>query len=102
MHVYTCVYNSFVLQIKKVVIIVDAAANAMWTFMWFVAFVYLANEWRKQGGKSSFPTSVRNCANSGVAFSFFNIFIWVRTTYNVHCMYIYTMYQCLEVLVALR
>ena len=57
----------------------DAAANGLWTFMWFVAFVYLADQWRKTPYKDNFPPANRNCANSGVAFSFFCMFIWVRT-----------------------
>ena len=73
---YVCVH-----QVKKVILIVDAAANGLWGFMWFVAFVYLADQWRKTEGKDNFSTSTYNCANSGVAFSFFSIFIWVSPWY---------------------
>ena len=79
-------------QVKKVVIIVDAAANGLWAFLWFVAFAYLADQWRRTD-KTDFviSTPVTNCARSGVAFSFFSIFIWVRH-YWIHIMLLDTHY----------
>lgn len=68
-------YSNNVLM-KKVIIIVDAVASGMWAFMWFVAFVYIADQWRQKSNKNDIPTARYNCANSGVAFSFFSIFIW--------------------------
>ncbi|CAI8020783.1 Synaptogyrin-1 [Geodia barretti] len=65
-------------MVKKVILVVDAVANGLWTFMWFVAFVYLTDQWRKTSVKDA---SSRNCGNSGVAFSFFCMFIWVRNNY---------------------
>ena len=68
------------IQVKKVIVVVDAITNGMWAIMWLVAFIYLANEWRKTSFKNNLPSSRSNCANSGLAFSFFAIFIWVSGT----------------------
>ena len=73
-----CVCVCVCVQVKKVILVVDAVANGLWTFMWFVAFVYLTDQWRKTSVKDA---SSRNCGNSGVAFSFFCMFIWVRNNY---------------------
>ncbi len=60
-----------------VVIIVDIAVNGFWAFMWFVTFCFTADQNRKTPDKELFSTSERNCANAGVAFSFFAIILWV-------------------------
>ena len=60
---------------KKVIIAVDVMANGVCALVWFVAFVYITIEWSKVT-KSGIATSNFNCANSGVAFSFFSVFIW--------------------------
>ena len=73
-------------QAKKAIIVIDAVANGLWAFLWFVAFAYLADQWRRTP-KNGIGTANYNCANSGVAFSFFSIFIWVR-----HC-WVHTVYS---------
>ncbi|KAL5473564.1 hypothetical protein EMCRGX_G028057 [Ephydatia muelleri] len=60
---------------KKLLLVVDIAVNGLWAFMWFVAFIYTADQWRKTGSISD--TSITNCANSGVAFSFFSTLLWI-------------------------
>ncbi|OCT61721.1 hypothetical protein XELAEV_18047750mg [Xenopus laevis] len=49
------------------------ALAAVWTFLWFVSFCFLADQWRK--------TSYRvhqgaDAARAGIVFSFFSIFSW--------------------------
>ena len=73
-----CVCAHIYIQVKQVMVIVDAVTSGLWGFMWFVAFVYSADQWRKADFKSNLSSSTVNCANSGVAFSFFSIFVWVR------------------------
>ena len=74
-------YDNFS-QVKKVLVLVDAIANGLWGFMWFVCFCYAADQWRRTP-KSISSVSVINCGNSGVAFSFFSIIVFVsyRETY---------------------
>ena len=54
----------------------DIAVSGLWEFMWFVAFCFTADQLRKRNGPA-LSTPARNCANSGVAFSFFSLFAWV-------------------------
>ena len=61
-------------QIKKVLVLVDAIANGLWGFMWFVCFCYTADQRRRI---TFLGSALTNCANSGVAFSFFSIIIFV-------------------------
>lgn len=70
MMLFICVCVS--LQMKKVILLVDIVANAFWGFMWFVCFCFTANQLRQTG-----IPAVQNCANSGVAFSFFSVLAWV-------------------------
>ncbi len=69
-----CVCGS--LQIKKVIVLVDIVANAFWGFMWFVCFCFTADQLRQSGNLIT-TSAERNCANSGVAFSFFSVLAWV-------------------------
>ena len=69
------------LQMKKLLLVVDIAVNGLWAFMWFVAFIYTADQWRK-ADRTYIVSSVTNCANSGVAFSFFSTLLWVSL---LHC-----------------
>ena len=76
-------------QVKKVIVVVDAITNGFWGFMWFVCFCFTANERRLT---NILNTPIRNCANSGVAFSFFNIFVFVSD--DDTCMYEIIMMNC--------
>ena len=63
------------ITMKKLLLVIDIAVNGLWSFMWFVTFIYTADQWRKTNNR--FSTSSTNCANSGVAFSFFSILLWI-------------------------
>ena len=63
------------LQLKMIIIGVDIAVNALWAFMWFVNFSYTTDQRRR--GFISTDGAIRNCANAGIAFSFFSIILWV-------------------------
>ena len=65
------------MQVKKVIIVVDATTNGIWAFMWFVAFCFAADQWRRQDHKSFFTDAATNCARAGIAFAFFCFLIWV-------------------------
>lgn len=49
---------------------------ALWTFLWFVGFCFLTNQWA-----ATSPDDVlvgADSARAAIAFSFFSIFSWVR------------------------
>ncbi len=66
------------------ILIVDAATNGLWAFMWFVAFVYATDKWRTTDGKSNISDASANCARAAIAFSFFCILIWVSIGGYLH------------------
>ena len=53
----------------------DLGFSAFWTFLWFVGFCFLADQWRKSPMQTQ---NVTNHARAAIAFSFFSIFTWVR------------------------
>ena len=73
---------SIFLQVKKVILLVDAVTNGIWAFMWFVCFCYTADQLRNNVIQN-LPTGAYNCAGAGIAFSFFCILIWVSGMVSV-------------------
>ncbi|XP_013417531.1 synaptogyrin-1-like [Lingula anatina] len=64
-------------QQRKMVVMADMAFSGFWTFLWFVGFCYLTNQW----SKSNHPDTV-NVSNpqAAIAFSFFSIGTWAGLT----------------------
>ena len=75
----------FPLQLKMLIIGVDIAVNAFWAFMWFVNFCYTADQRRRTNGDIIERTAIKNCANAGIAFSFFSIILWVSFKTGIKC-----------------
>lgn len=46
----------------------------VWTFLWFICFCVLANQWSHTSGASP---AIADAARAVVAFSFFSIITWV-------------------------
>ena len=93
-----CIYDLFLvllLQLRKVLLIVDSAAFGSYALLWFITFVYMAAEWgevtdyekdefvKVQGGKVS-------TIQAAIAFSFFAILIWVSCMYVHRYMHTHT------------
>ena len=62
---------------RKKLVIADLGFSGIWSFLWFVGFCFLADEWRKSSIKSQNQT---NHARASIAFSFFSVFTWVTLT----------------------
>merc|ERR1712025_1162136 len=60
--------------IRKHLIVIDLAFSCIWSFLWFVGFCFLADQWRKSNIRSQNQT---NNARAAIAFSFFSVFPWV-------------------------
>ncbi|KAM6472914.1 synaptogyrin-2 [Liasis olivaceus] len=59
---------------RKYFVIGDLAFSAVWTFLWFIGFCVLTNQWA-----STKPEDVQigaDSARASIAFSFFSIFSW--------------------------
>eukprot|EP00123_Amoebidium_parasiticum_P001280 comp12330_c0_seq1/m.7189 comp12330_c0_seq1/g.7189 ORF comp12330_c0_seq1/g.7189 comp12330_c0_seq1/m.7189 type:complete len:187 (-) comp12330_c0_seq1:449-1009(-) len=66
----------------------ELAVTATTTLLWTIAFVYMADQWRKDQGPPSFlgithwPTGTVNNAQAAVVFAFFSVFAWMGSTYS--------------------
>jgi hypothetical protein len=63
----------------------------IWTLLWFVAFCYMADQWRQEPDKDKQGTgwNGRNSVQAAIAFTFFSILIWVCTDIHL-CLQIFT------------
>ncbi|KAL4658177.1 synaptogyrin-2-like [Arapaima gigas] len=58
---------------RKYIVTADLAFSGVWTFLWFICFCYLANQWSKTSKTESL---IVDAARAVVAFSFFSIITW--------------------------
>ncbi|KAM9346129.1 synaptogyrin-2a [Symphorus nematophorus] len=63
---------------RKFIVLGDLTFSAVWTFLWFICFCVLANQWSKTDSKVPAPA---DAARAVVAFSFFSIFTWAILAY---------------------
>ncbi|XP_067860102.1 synaptogyrin-2-like [Heptranchias perlo] len=58
---------------RKHIVVADLGFSVLWTFLWFVGFCFLTNQW-----VSTIPVPVigADTARAVIAFSFFSIFSW--------------------------
>lgn len=63
--------------IRKQLVFIDLAFSGSWSFLWFVGFCFLGDQWRKSLIKSQYEA---NHARAAIAFSFFSVFTWVTLT----------------------
>ncbi|XP_012692985.1 synaptogyrin-2a [Clupea harengus] len=62
---------------RKNIVIADLIFSGAWTFLWFVCFCLLANQWTK----TKQATVTADAARAAIAFSFFSIAGWAVLTY---------------------
>lgn len=65
-------------QERKFAVLADLGFSGVWTFLWFVCFCLLANQWSHTHYVSAIP---QDAARATVAFSFFSIATWGILTY---------------------
>jgi len=68
---------------KKYITLGDLAFSALWCFLWFIGFCYLADMWRKTSKHTYVTMEINNC-QAAIAFSFFSIIVWVSLWINLH------------------
>ena len=54
-------------------------AAGAWTFLWFICFCVLANQWSRTTDQSIVAT---DAAQAVIAFSFFSIITWVSLSHH--------------------
>lgn len=65
---------------RKYIVMGDLVFSAVWTFLWFICFCVLANQWAKTVISKERQVPV-DAARAVIAFSFFSIFSWGLLTY---------------------
>ncbi|XP_048347805.1 synaptogyrin-2 [Sphaerodactylus townsendi] len=59
---------------RKYLVMADLGFSALWTFLWFIGFCVLTNQW---ASTSSVDVNIgADSARASIAFSFFSIFSW--------------------------
>ncbi|XP_075436123.1 synaptogyrin-2 [Ascaphus truei] len=59
---------------RKYLVLADLGFSALWSFLWFVGFCFLANQWASTTGNIDIGASN---ARAAIAFTFFSILSWV-------------------------
>ncbi|XP_027018889.1 synaptogyrin-2b [Tachysurus fulvidraco] len=65
-------------QERKRLVMADMAFSGLWTFLWFVCFCLLANQWTNTIDKKAIPV---DAAQAIIVFSFFSFITWGVVTY---------------------
>ncbi|KPP60235.1 synaptogyrin-2-like [Scleropages formosus] len=58
---------------RKYIVTADLGFSGLWTFLWFICFCYLANQWSHTNKTDNV---IVDAARAVVAFSFFSIITW--------------------------
>ncbi|XP_069005154.1 synaptogyrin-2a [Embiotoca jacksoni] len=62
---------------RKYIVTADLVFSGAWTFLWFVCFCFLANQW----SKTHSTAVMADAAQAVVVFSFFSIVTWALLTF---------------------
>uniref|UniRef100_A0A8C7WMZ6 Synaptogyrin 1 n=1 Tax=Oryzias sinensis TaxID=183150 RepID=A0A8C7WMZ6_9TELE len=62
---------------RKKAVLADIGVSAFWSFMWFVGFCFLANQWQVSKEEDNPLREGGDAARAAITFSFFSIFTWV-------------------------
>ncbi|XP_076871846.1 synaptogyrin-1-like isoform X2 [Brachyhypopomus gauderio] len=66
---------------RKKAVLADAAVSAFWSFVWFVGFCFLANQWQVAKPEDNPLREGADAARAAITFSFFSIFTWAGQAY---------------------
>ncbi|XP_033826987.1 synaptogyrin-1-like [Periophthalmus magnuspinnatus] len=61
---------------RKKAVLGDLGVSAFWSFMWFVGFCLLANQWQASRVEDNPLREGGDAARAAITFSFFSIFTW--------------------------
>ncbi|XP_065108784.1 synaptogyrin-1a isoform X2 [Paramisgurnus dabryanus] len=61
---------------RKKAVLADIGVSAFWSFMWFVGFCFLANQWQVSKLEDNPLKEGGDAARAAITFSFFSIFTW--------------------------
>ncbi|XP_048056791.1 synaptogyrin-1-like isoform X2 [Megalobrama amblycephala] len=61
---------------RKKAVLADVGTSAFWSFIWFVGFCFLANQWQVAKPEDNPLRAGGDAARAAITFSFFSIFTW--------------------------
>ncbi|XP_041093761.1 synaptogyrin-1-like isoform X1 [Polyodon spathula] len=61
---------------RKKAVLADVGVSAFWSFMWFVGFCLLTNQWQASKLEDNPLQEGADAARAAIAFAFFSIFTW--------------------------
>ncbi|XP_048848208.1 synaptogyrin-1-like isoform X2 [Brienomyrus brachyistius] len=62
---------------RKKAVLADVGVSAFWSFMWFVGFCFLTNQWQAAKRQDNPLREGADAARAAITFSFFSIFTWM-------------------------
>ncbi|XP_030646554.1 synaptogyrin-3a [Chanos chanos] len=65
---------------RKKAIMLEIGFSGFWTFLWFVGFCFLANQWQRTTPDEIPLNQGADAARAAIAFSFFSIITWAGLT----------------------
>ncbi|KAK5873354.1 hypothetical protein PBY51_018402 [Eleginops maclovinus] len=66
---------------RKKAVLADVGLSAFWSFMWFVGFCFLANQWQVSNHDDNPLREGGDAARAAITFSFFSIFTWAGQSF---------------------
>ncbi|KAF6720149.1 Synaptogyrin-1 [Oryzias melastigma] len=66
---------------RKKAVLADIGVSAFWSFMWFVGFCFLANQWQVSKEEDNPLREGGDAARAAITFSFFSIFTWAGQSF---------------------
>ncbi|KAM4611313.1 synaptogyrin-1 isoform 2-T2 [Polymixia lowei] len=66
---------------RKKAVLADVGVSAFWSFMWFVGFCFLANQWQVAKHEDNPLREGGDAARAAITFSFFSIFTWAGQSF---------------------
>ncbi|XP_059413791.1 synaptogyrin-1-like isoform X1 [Carassius carassius] len=61
---------------RKKAVLADIGISAFWSFVWFVGFCFLANQWQVAKPEDNPLKAGGDAARAAITFAFFSIFTW--------------------------
>ncbi|XP_012990682.1 synaptogyrin-1 isoform X2 [Esox lucius] len=61
---------------RKKAVLADVGVSAFWSFMWFVGFCFLSNQWQVAKHEDNPRGGGGNAARAAIIFAFFSTFSW--------------------------
>ncbi|KAL0992498.1 hypothetical protein UPYG_G00094080 [Umbra pygmaea] len=65
---------------RKKAVMLEVGVSGFWTFLWFVSFCFLANQWSRTDPENLPLNQGADAARAAIAFSFFSILTWAGLT----------------------